>query len=190
MNLTNNKTDITPGKKKGRGPALFQLVLVAGFVALIWFSFGQNVLKGIESTGMPEQLGTLELMSSVEGAEALAQISKLHRSDIILLEASIGRYADDTAQVTVWVGRAQNNDSAIELISAMTESIASGNPVFSDLKRLTVTQGYHNHEVFQVEGPDGQHFFYVSRESRDKVIWLSITAGETMPILEQAVKTF
>ena len=180
----------TRKEKRRRIPAIFQLFIVIAFLALMWFSFGQNVLKGLESTGMPEQLGALDLVSSVEGAEALAQISELHASDISLEETYIGRYADDTTQVTVWVGRAQNSDSAAVLMSAMLEGIVNGNPVFSNLKRLTVTQGYHNHEVFQVEGPGGKHFFYQSRETEERVVWLSIEDSDTMPLLEQALKTF
>ena len=125
MSKTGN---IMPKGKKRRIPALFQLLLVVGFLALTWFSFGQNVLAPQKQAAVPERLGILELVSSNSG--------------------------------------------------------------FSNLKLLTVTQGYHIHEVFQVEGPGGKHFFYHSRESRERIVWLSIESGDTMSILEQAVKTF
>ena len=177
-------------EKKRPGTILFQLLIVIAFLALIWFSFGQNVLAPQKQAAVPERLGTLELVSSNEGSEAIGQISKLHGTDITLVEAYIARYARSNEEVTVWVGRAENSDDAAELIKRMADGIASGNSGFSNLKRLSITQGYHNYEVFQVDGPGGKHFFYHSREPRERVVWLSIEASDTMPILEQAIKTF
>ena len=51
--------------------------------------------------GVPEQLGTLELIGSSEGSEALAQISRLHGTDIELVSAYIVEYAHGNERVTV-----------------------------------------------------------------------------------------
>lgn len=186
-----NKTASTISRKKKRpGTILFQLLIVIAFLALIWFSFGQNVLAPQQQAAVPERLGTLELVSSDEGSEAMGQISKLHGTDIILVEAYIIRYARSNEAATVWVGRAENSDAAAELTRQMAVGITSSNSVFSNLKRLSIAQGYHSHEVFQVDGPGGKHFFYQSREPRERIVWLSIQASDTMPILEQALEIF
>ena len=183
-----NKTaDITPKEKKRRSSFRVQVLIVVGFLVLVWFSFGQNVLAPQKQAGVPERLGTLELVSIIEGSEALAQIEKLHGTDINLVEAQVATYArGSTERITVWVSRAESSDAAVELTRMMVEGINRGNSVFSNLRRLTVS----SHEVFQVDGPGGEHFFYNSREPRERVVWLAIEAGDTRLILEQVIKTF
>ncbi len=178
-------TNITP-KKKRRVPALFQLLLIVGFLALIWFSFGQNVLTPQKQAVVPERLGTLELVGSFEGSEAIEQISKLHGTDISLVDAYTAVYIHSNQRVTVWVGRAESLDAAAELTRSMIDGIERGGSGFNNLQGLDIA----GHEVFRVDGPSGEHFFYHSWELAESVVWLSIEASDTMPILEQAIKTF
>jgi hypothetical protein len=173
-----------------RSSSLFQLLFVLAILALTWFSFGQNIEVPRKWADIPERLGMLELVSSVEGSEAIEQVSQLHGNDFGLVEAYIVSYASSNERITTWVGRAESSDAAAELTSRMAERITKGNSGFSNLKRLTIAEGYHSHEVFQVDGPEGQHFFYLSRELADGVVWLSIEASDIALILEQAVNTF
>ncbi len=153
---------------------------------MVWFNFGQNVLAPQKQSGVPEQLGTLELISSSEGSEALAQIGRLHGTDIKIVSAYIAEYAYGTERATVWVGRAESSNAGAELIKRMLQAIEKGGSGFTNLQRLTIT----DHEVFRVDGPGGEHFFYNSRESREAVVWLAVEAADTLPILEQVLKTF
>ncbi len=153
---------------------------------MVWFSFGQNVLAPQKQLEVPEQLGTLELIGSIEGSEALAQIGRLHGTDIKLVDAYIAEYAHGTERVTVWVGRAESSNAGAELIKRMLQAIEKGGSGFTNLQRLTIT----DHEVFRVEGPGGEHFFYNSREPREAVVWLTVEAADALPILEQVLKTF
>lgn len=179
--------NIMPKEKKRRGSFLFQLLIVVGFLALVWFSFGQNVLAPQKQASVPERLGALELISNIEGSEALAQIEKLHGNDFNLVDAQVAKYArGNTEQITVWVSKAESSDAAAELTKRMVESIDRGNSGFSNLRRLNIAE----QEVFQVEGAGGKHFFYHSREDGERVVWLTIEAGDTMLILEQVIKTF
>ncbi len=165
---------------------LFQLFIVVGVLAVVWLSFGQNVLAPQKQTGVPEHLGTLELISTIEGSEALAQISRLHGTDIKLVSAYIVEYANDNERVIVWVGRAESSNTGAELIKRMLQAIEKGGSGFSNLQRLTIA----DHEVFRVDGPGGEHFFYNSREPREAVVWLTVEAADALSILEQVVKTF
>lgn len=177
---------MTLGRKKRNRQLLFQLLVVIGFLTLIWFSFGQNVLAPRTQVEVPERLGTLELVSSIEGSEALAQVNRLHGTGINLVTAYIAEYASGNQRVTVWAGGVETSGAAAELTRRMVEGIAGGNSGFSNLQRLTIV----DHEIFQVDGAGGEHFFYRSRKAGEMVIWLTVEAVEARPILEQAVKLF
>lgn len=188
----------TPGalarRRKRRGLLLFQLLLVFGFLALAWFSFGRNVLAPRREAAVPERLGTLELVNSVRGAEALAQIRKLHGLDVGLTTAYIAEYASGKERVTVWVGRAESGAAATELTRRMVEGIQREGSAFSNLQRLNI----EGQEVFQVDGPGGKHFFYNPWQSSvydvrspgEKVVWLTMQVADIRPVLERAIKTF
>lgn len=68
----------------------------------------------------------------------------------------------------------------------MVTGIERGGSGFSNPQRLTIA----GHEVFQVQGPGGKHFFCNSGEVRESVVWLTIEAANAMLLLEQAVNTF
>lgn len=185
-----SNSDTIPRTKKRRGLILLQLFIVTALLAAVWFSFGQNVLAPQKQEGVPRQWGDLQLVDSVEGSQAIAQINKLHGTGIELVSAYIAEYAHSSpyhnVRVTVWVGSAESGDAAAELIGKMIEGIERGGSGFSNLERLSIA----DHEVFRVDGPGGEHFFYLSGERGETVVWLSIEAADTLPILEQAVKTF
>jgi len=182
----------TEPKKKRRSRSLpFQIVLVLVVLALIWFSFGQNVLKKTVESGMPVTFDGMELLSTIEGEEALSQVSQMHGVDINLVSAYIAQYADTTREATVWVGKAENDDDAVRLLNRMVGAIADGNPSFSNLRRLTISRGYTDIDVFQVDGPGGsRHFFYLSAENHAAIVWVAVNSDDTLPVIEQAVRTF
>ena len=167
--------------------------MVAGFLVALWFSFGQNVLGTAKPSGVPERLGTLELISAIEGSEALTQINRLHGTDIDLVSAYIAEYVHASTpyhsgneRLTVWVGGVEDSAAAAELIRMMIEGIEKGDAGFSNLQRLTIA----GHEVFRVDGPGGEHFFYNSEKSGERVVWLTVEADDTLSILGQVVETF
>lgn len=152
----------------------------------MWFSFGQNVLAPREQHYVPEQLGTLQLVGSSAGPEAMAQVDRLHGTDIQLTSAYIVEYAHGNERLTVWVGEGASSDDAAGLIRRMVEAIAEGGSGFGKLQKLPMA----GQEVFQVDGPGGQHFFYQSSRADKQVIWLIINGADALPILEQALQNF
>lgn len=154
---------------------------------MVWFSFGQNVLAPQGQSAVPERLGALELIGTSEGPEALAQVNRLHGTDIELVSAYIAEYAHNDERVTVWVGNTENSNAGAELTERMVQAIENGEvSVFSNLQRLTIA----GQEIFQVAGPGGEHFFYNPKELKGQIVWLIIEAVDVLPILEQAIKTF
>ena len=184
-------TSAPEGKRKGRFPALFQVFLAAGLLALIYLSFGQNVLFS-QKSGIPSKLEGLELVSNVKGDEALAQISRLHGGDIALTEANILRYThknpyhNENSAVTVWIGKAQSPTAASQLLQSMTDGITKGNSGFGNLQKISIDV----QELLKVDGPGGNHYFYIPRHAPDKVVWLAIQNADDTKILETAVKVF
>lgn len=173
-------------KTRSRWVLAFQLLLVMGFLALVWFIFAQTVLNPPKAAGVPDKLAGLELDSQVEGPEALARINQLHGTDIRLVKAYIAEYSHGNQRVTAWVAAADSPQGAAELIRRMAQGIERGGSAFSNLQRLTIG----DQEVFEVEGPGGKSFFYHAKEPADRVVWLTIAAPNAMPLLGQAVKTF
>ncbi len=183
MNINNSR--VIPEKKKRRGLLLFQIFIVIGFLAALWFSFGQNVLAP-QNSAVPERLQGLELVRVIEGEEALGSVNRLHGTEISLVSAYVADYAHGTEQVTVWEGRAVNEETAAELLDMMIRGIARGGAGFNNLQGMTVG----DQEIFQVDGPGGAHFFYIPRGERENVIWLTVNAADVSPILETAIKIF
>ncbi|MDP2659848.1 MAG: hypothetical protein Q8R28_03875, partial [Dehalococcoidia bacterium] len=166
---------------------LVQLLVAVSLLALVWLSFGQNVLSPPEPVGAPEQFGGLRLTSSTTGPEALSRVNRLHGTEINLVSAYVAEYALSYQQgVTAWVGQAASPHAAAELLELMVAGISRGSTGFSGLQSLSVS----GQTVFQVSGPGGEHYFYLAPEPGSRVIWLTITADDSRSILEQAVKTF
>ncbi|MBI2860220.1 MAG: hypothetical protein HYX91_01780 [Chloroflexi bacterium] len=184
------RTEVSPREKKRQRSAMVQVLLIVAFLALVWFSFGRNVLAPLDRSGAPDRLDSLRLVSSVAGEEALAQVGRLHGADLGLVDAYIASYSGGNGNATVWVGRAASSDMAAQLLDMMVKGIADGNESFGNMRRLDVAQGYHSHEVFQVEGAGGKHFFFISKGSPDSVVWVSVETEDAMPILQQSINAF
>ncbi len=156
---------------------------MAGLLAAVWFSFGQNVLSPREQLSVPQRLGELELVSIIEGSEAMAQITGLHGTDIELVSTYIAEYAGGSERGTVWVGATEGSQAGAELTNRMLQAIGEGSSGFSNLQQFSIA-GY---EVFRVDGPGGVHFFYNSRE---EVVWLAVEAADALAILKEVLDSF
>lgn len=186
--MTEGVADTARRRPRGRRwtALLLQLLLALALVLGIWFSFKASVLDRQGENAVPERLGALELVTFSEGPEALAEVNKLHGADIELVSAYIAQYAHQGEQAKVWVSRAESAEAAEELTARMVREIENGNGVFANLVRISVS----GQDVFQVQGPGGENFFYNSRKAGEMVVWLTIKAADTLAVVEQAVKTF
>lgn len=165
---------------------LFQLIIIVGFMVALWLSFGQNVLEPQQNVGVPKQLHRLELVSVVEGDEALRSVSRLHGTDIKLTSASILEYARGNEQGTVWIGGTDSREEADQLIQLMIAGVEKGGTGFSNLQRLTIA----GHRVLRVDGPGGDHFFYNSRKTEGQVVWLTLNVTDVLPVIEETLRNF
>ncbi len=171
---------------------LIQLFIALGLLAIVGVSFGVNVLPK-KYAGVPEKLGEMKVGNVIEGAEAMAQVSRLHGTTIELDSALIAEYSHDfnpyhknDEQVTVWVGKTKSDDLALELTRRMFEGIRDGGSSgFRNPQKLSVD----GHEVFQIDGPGGTHFFSHAADP-PRVIWLTIRSNDASTILQEALNRF
>jgi hypothetical protein len=178
-----NQSHNVVAKKKRRLLFLFQLSIVVGVLLFTWFSFGRNVLAPAQHKQIPDNLGKMELVGSVEGGEAISQIGQLHGSEIKLESAFVANYGHRGERATVWVGNTSGNDAAGELMARMVNGITTGSSGFSNLQEITVGE----QAILMVNGPGGQHFFY---QQASKVVWLAIESTDAMSILKLAIRVF
>ncbi len=183
MKISNSEVILR--KMRRRGSLLFQILFVIGLLAVVWFSFGQNVLAP-QNSDVPERWQRLELVSTIEGDEALSGVNRLHGTEISMVSAYIAEYASGNEWATAWVGGTESAEAATELLRRMTDAITRGGAGFSNLQHITIS----NHDVFQVDGPGGEHIFYISGEQSDRVVWLTVNAVDVLSILETGIKIF
>lgn len=167
---------------------LFQMVMLAAVLGLVWYGFGRYVLAPVQSSAVPQYVGSLRLASHVEGTEALTEINRLHGTSISLQNAFIAEYKAEYGgdHLTVWAGNAGSDPAAADLISRMVKGIERGGTGFTNLRQVKVA----GHDVWQADGVGGNFFFYKSSETGDRVIWLTIEGSDSVSLLESAVRVF
>ncbi len=173
-------------KKNRRGPAVVQIVVAVAIVAIVVTSFGLNLAGPGEQSGIPQSLGSLELIGTVEGPEATSRVDGLHGIGMELSDAYIVEYVRGKERGTVWVGETATSAAAAELVDRMVRAIEGGGSGFGNVRGVpTAGEG-----VFQLDGPGGDHFFYQSRRTGREVIWLTVSAADPLSILEAALDDF
>jgi hypothetical protein len=173
-----------------RRRVLYQVMIFAALLGLVGYGFSRFVLSPAQSSsGVPQFVGALGLINSVEGKEALTEINKLHGTGISLTSAYIadyeGRYGG--THMKVWAGEAGSPDAAEALITQMVNGINRGGSPFSSPKKVKIA----GHEVWQADGAGGSFFFYRSGDPSDRVVWLTINGGgDPLSLVESALRTF
>jgi len=173
---------------KKRRP-IFPVLITLVVLGLVGYGFTRYVLAPpASSSGVPQYVGTLKLTSLTEGEAALAAVNRLHGTAIGLENAFVAEYSPPYGgeHLMVWGGDAGSAEAAAGLASRMVESIATSNSGFSNPRQITV-DGY---EIWQVDGKDGNFYFYVSRQQSDRVVWLTINSQNSAALLAGALKAF
>lgn len=179
-------TDNSVSKK--RRP-IFPVLIIAAVLGLVGYGFTRYVIAPpANSSGVPQYVGTLKLTSLTEGEEALAAVSRLHGTTISLENAFIADYYPPYGgeHLMVWGGDAGSTVAAVDLIERMVKAIGRGDAGYTNPRQVKVD----GHDIWQVDGKDGNFYFYVSTEHPDKVVWLTITSKSSAALLEAAIKAF
>ncbi len=134
--------------------------------------------------GIPAKLGSLTLTKTMQGADALTELTQMHGGGFDLKGGYRADYAGDGSEATLWVGQAKDAAAAQAMADAMAQKIGAGNPTFSDLQTLNIG----GRKLYTVQGQDQQHFFYAVN---DKIVWLAADpdqAADALHSLWGAVK--
>lgn len=154
---------------------LITLAIVVVVLALGVWSFWGNVVDphpgGVPVTDaslLPQSLAGLTLATSLEGAEAMTSVERLHGKGLGagLDEAWVGDYRG-AGTATLWVSRSPAVEDAEVLLVRMTDRIAEGDSPFTGLTPIE-TDGV---SVYRLEGMGQVHYYF--RIGRD-VYWLGI----------------
>ncbi len=141
-------------------PVVFAAALVAAVAGGLWNA--ANAQQGIA----PKQLGTYQLTGDpVVGAEAVAQMSRLHGKGVGVVDGYVAHYRGPSGGAMVYLGSTASEKDAIELLRQMEERIGAGNQYFTNLRQLTV-EGV---KVYTVRSGPETHYFW---QAGKNVIWM------------------
>jgi len=152
---------------------LLGLLLVAAVGRGLWAAAQEG-----KPQPFPGEIAGLHLVRGVTGEEALAEVRQLHGKEVGLVSGWVAQYQ---GRATVWVGQAESEAQAAQLLQAMTQRIGVGNPVFSGLERREV----EGQEVFSVVGQGQRHYYY---QRGRLVIWLAAPPGKEKEFLADALR--
>ncbi len=138
----------------------------------------------LNKEGIPEKLGALALTETKMGPDALAEFAQLHGKGFDLVSGYRANYANASAQATLWVGQAKDNNAAQAMVEQMAMKIGAGNQMFKDLQPLDIG----GRMLYSVNGQGQENFFYAVN---DKIVWVAVgppQAFEALHSLWSAVK--
>ncbi len=138
----------------------------------------------LNKDGIPTQLGALKLTNSQLGKDALNEFAQLHGQGFDLINGYRADYANGDSKLTLWVGQAKDANAAQGMVKTMADKIGGGNPMFTDLSELSIS----NRTIYEVKGQGQLHFFYAVN---DKIVWVATdpnNAADALHSMWSAVK--
>lgn len=134
---------------------------------------------------IPQKLADMRLTQSIKGADAISQISQLHRLNMELVDGIVAQYEGSgvalSRQATLWIGMMDTAKQAEQLINRMTESIQQGNnKTFGHFQRLNV-KGI---TVYSVLGMGQIHYYYWRG---NRTVWIAIDTDIAQQALNEII---
>jgi len=147
--------------------AIFAVVLLTAVIGLTISIVKSNNVQ-TAAFPLPQKLADMKLTQSIQGADAISQISKLHRLNMELVDGIVAQYKNSRAKATLWIGMADTPKQAERLINRMTESIQQGNnKTFGHFQQLNVK----DITVYSVLGMGQIHYYY--RRGK-RTVWIAL----------------
>lgn len=145
------------------------ILLIAGMVLLVSGLIYQEFAQSIANPGpapVPDSVAGLTRTRVVYGAEAVSEVSQLHRKTFPLSAAAAATYRGQSSSATLWVAGAPARLLASRLIKEMEAAIASTSSPFSPVG----TRQLDGRVVYELSGLGQRHFYFRSAEL---VVWLA-----------------
>lgn len=124
---------------------------------------GANGAMPVMSRGddpLPATLAGAPMTDEVTGSQAIQQISSLHGTDMPMVSAEIGQYAN--GRLTVWMSTESDPAGAADMVVRMRERISGGGSPFDPPRPFAAEPG-----VWTTRGMGQMHFFF----ARGDVVW-------------------
>jgi hypothetical protein len=128
---------------------------------------------------LPETAGGLKRVQLITGAEAQAEVDRLHGKALTAEASAIARYAQDGGRpAEVWVSRVATEKEARRQTGLMVHKMFE-NPKspFKDPKRLE----HNGLAVYRFSGMGQTHLIW---HSGDLVWWVSVAPDKAQPLLD------
>jgi len=172
--------DLRRRHRLGRWAAIGLMALggVTLFLSLLW-GLAQNRLSDPTAEGLPPSLAGLALRSAGYGAEAVAEVTRLHRKEFPLTTGAVGYYGPQD-EVTVWVAGTLSGLLARAMLNQMQESIAEGGSPFT-LVGVKVIDG---RSTYELTGMGQVHYYF---QSGARLVWIAAVPEVAGAALREAL---
>jgi hypothetical protein len=145
------------------------LLLIAAGVLTWLAAAGWAGLAGVPAQAgeatVPDALVGLPLREKAVGADAVAEVGRLHGREFPLITGAVATYGVN-GQFTLWVTGADSEASAAEIVAAMTDRIAEGGSPF----RLMGRRQLGTNTAHELNGLGQRHFYF---QAGSLVVWLA-----------------
>ena len=158
---------------------LVEAALIVALVFAIVLVLRQGSTDSVADKALPDAIAGLRLVDYVEGEEATASMSQLHIRGIVVADGYIGEYEGGS---TVWVGLAEGEAQAQELLQAMTDRIGEGGSPFSVPQPLEM----EGKTVYIVLDQGQEHHFYY--QTGRAVIWVQLPRSNMDAFMREALR--
>jgi hypothetical protein len=146
------------------------LVLIAlGWVLVLpaaGYLIYTSEIRNPDAVDLPETLVGYRLRAALYGAQAVADVARLHGQDFPLTSAGVGMYGE-RGQLTLWAAGSMADFFAAQLMEAMQESIAASDTPFVPLGRSQ--RG--GRTVYELEGMGQRHYYF---QAGNLIVWLAV----------------
>jgi len=151
------------------------LLLLVGSVRLTasWLVIGQGKLT------TPTSLADLPQSRQIAGRAALADIERLHRTEIPMVDGAIAYYGN--GQAVLWISSTWLPFMAARQIEAMTDRIAEGGSPFTPIG----TDNVKGVTVYALTGMGQMHFYF---QLDRRIVWLAVSPQFAEQSLEELVR--
>ncbi len=116
---------------------------------------------------LPEKVGDMMLVKTIEGEEAKKNINELHFQPVTENENLIGYYENLSGQAIVYVTIYQSNEDAVRDFDKMTKKISPENSVFVYPQFFD----FENNKIYKCFGMGMSHYVFALNK---KLYWISV----------------
>lgn len=159
---------------------------IAIIVSLLVYNFIGPKSTQVREMEFPQEIQGIKQSEVVSGPPAIAMISKLHGTDIVIREGYIANYEGDGSQITIWVSESGSQKEADQLFDVMDRKIeaAASSPgaPFKDRREFT----RNGKKVIEVKGMGMYNYFY---KSDIRVYWTAVGGTDSLKALDDIMKT-